>query len=67
MTKISEAKKILTKYHIKSIHPTQLAKASKQISKSLLETLQLIAFLKSGGQGMGPFPYTQRTLKGRFI
>lgn len=67
MRKISEAMSLLKKYNIKSIKPKQLVKASKELSKSLIETLQLIAFLKSGGQGMGPYPYTQRTLKGRFF
>lgn len=67
MSKTLEAKKLLDRYNIKSIKPAKLALTSKQINKSLLETLQLIAFLKSGGQGMGPYPYTQRLLKGRFV
>lgn len=63
--KIKEAKHLLDKYKIKGIKPVQLAQSSKQINKSLLSTLQLIAFLRMGAQGQGPFPYTTRALRGQ--
>lgn len=63
--KTKEAQELLRRYGLKSIKPTQLVQASNQLHKSLLETLQIIAFLKSGGQGYGPFPYTERALKGK--
>jgi hypothetical protein len=62
---VKEAKTLLQRYGLKSIKPIQLVQASKQLHKSLLETLEIIAFLKSGGQGYGPFPYTERALKGK--
>jgi len=62
--KVKEAKHLLDKYGIKAVKPTQLVKSSEQLNKSLIETLQLIAFLKSGGQGQGPFPHTLKALKG---
>jgi hypothetical protein len=64
--KTRQAKELLKKHGIKSIKPIQLAKASQQINKSLLETLKLIAFMKSG-QGYGPSPHTQRALMGKFL
>lgn len=63
--KVEEAKLLLKKYGLKSVKPVQLVQASKQLHKSLVETLQIIAFLKSGGQGQGPFPYTERALRGK--
>lgn len=63
--KVQDAKKLLDKYGLKKIKPMQLVQSSKQLNKSLLETLRTIAFLKSGGQGAGPFPYTTQALRGR--
>ena len=67
MKKVREAKKILGRFGIRSVKPTQLARASDQLNKSLIETLQIIAFLKSGGQQSGPFPHTMRALTGKYI
>ncbi len=64
---VAEAKKLLHKHNIRAVKPGQLHKISVQLNRSLMETLNIIAFLKSGGQGTGPFPYTQRALRGRFI
>lgn len=61
--KVREAKLLLDKFGVKGIKPVQLVKSSQQLNKSLIETLQLIAFLKTG-QGQGPFPYTTQALKG---
>jgi len=65
MKRVQEAKELLKKRGIKAIKPLQLAKASEQMGKSLLETLAIIAFLQSGGQGQGPFPFTERAIKGK--
>lgn len=61
--KVREAKMLLDKLGIKKVKPTQLVQAAKQLDKSLIETLQLIAYLKSGGQNAGPFPHTERALR----
>lgn len=67
MKTAKEAKELLNKYRIRSIKPMQLAMASKQLDKSLIETLQIIAFMKGQGQGFGPFPHTMRALKGKYV
>lgn len=63
--KVKEAKKLIDKYGLKRLKAPQLVQASTQLDKSLLETLQIIAYLKSGGQGAGPFPHTTEALKGK--
>jgi hypothetical protein len=63
--KTAVAKKLLDKKGIHSIKPIQLAQASTQLNKSLIETLRLIAHLKGGAQGGGPFPHTTFALKGK--
>lgn len=64
--KIQEAKQLLDKYRIKAVQPMQLVRSSEQLNKSLVETLNIIAFLRSGGQGYGPFPHTVKALKGKY-
>ena len=65
--KIKEAKELLEKHGLKKLKPNQLVQASQQMHKSLIETLQIIAFLKSGGSGYGPCPFTERALRGKRI
>lgn len=69
MTKdIQAAKKLLQENAIsnKAVPPAQLVSASNQLGKSLQQTLNLIAFLKTNGQGYGPFPQTAKALTGEY-
>ncbi len=65
---LQEARKVLKKNAIssKTIKPVQLVNVSKKLNKSLDETLNLIAFLKMGGQGYSPFPQTAKVLTGGY-
>jgi hypothetical protein len=63
--KTVQAKKLLDSYGISSIKPIQLSQAAKQLNKSLSATLRLIAELRSGEQGKGPFHHTKEALRGR--
>lgn len=50
----------------KAIKPTELVQTANQLNKSLSETLNLIAFLKTSGQGYSPFPQTAKVLTGEY-
>jgi hypothetical protein len=68
MTKntIPKAKKLLDENNITSVAPTQLVMAADQLNKSLEQTLNLIAYLRSGGQGDSQFPETAKVLTGTY-
>jgi len=66
-SKQAEAKELLDKYGIRKVSPDQLVANSNKLGKGLFETLRLIAFLRSAGQGYSPFSYTAKTLSGEYV
>mgnify|MGYP001572090303 CR=1 FL=1 len=50
----------------KLVSPQKLMKISATMQKSMDETLNLIAYLKTKGQGYGAFPQTSKTLTGKY-
>lgn len=65
---ISDAKKLLKSNGIRAnaITPAALVGAANQLNKSLEATLNLIAFLRSGGQGYSQFPQVSKVLTGEY-
>ncbi len=65
---LQAARKLLKESAIsnKAIKPTQLVTISNQLGKSLMETLNLISFLKTSGQGYSAFPQTAKVLTGEY-
>lgn len=65
---VAKARQILKKKGISSnvVTPAKLVSLSATMQKSLDETLNLIAYLKTNGQGYGAFPQTSKTLTGRY-
>lgn len=65
---VTAAKKLLDEVGVspEAIKPIELSKAANQLNKSLRITLNLIAFLKTGGQAYSPFPQTAKVLTGEY-
>lgn len=69
MTKdLAAARKLLKENAIsnQAIKPVQLVQTANQLNKTLSQTLNLIAFLKTSGQGYSPFPQTVKLLTGSY-
>jgi hypothetical protein len=68
MKDIAKAAKLLKDSGIspKAIPPVALVATANQLNKSLEQTLNLIAYLKSGGQGYSQFPQTAKLLTGEY-
>ncbi len=65
---ISAASKLLKSNGIspQAIPPAKLVMTANQLNKSLEATLNLIAYLKMGGQGYSQFPQTAKLLTGEY-
>ena len=65
---IAAAAKLLKNSGIspQAIPPTALVATANQLNQSLEQTLNLIAYLKSGGQGFSAFPQTAKVLTGEY-
>lgn len=50
----------------KLVSPQKLVKISATMQKSIDETLNLIAYLKTKGQGYSPFAQTTKALTGKY-
>ncbi len=69
LAKIKQAKQLLQQSGVSSdaVSPQQLATISDKLNQSLADTLNLIAFLKMGGSGFGPSPYTSKVVSGQYV
>lgn len=65
---IASARKLLRESGIstQAIKPVQLVQTANQLNKSLIATLNLIAYLKTSGQGYSPFSQTAKVLTGEY-
>lgn len=63
---LAEARKILKAKAVKSVSPAKLVQTAQSIGKSLDQTLDLIAYLKTSGSGYGPSPVMQKILTGKY-
>lgn len=65
---ITAAKKLLQSSGVSSqaVSPVALVATANQLNKSLEATLNLIAYLKTGGQGFSPFAQTAKVLTGEY-
>lgn len=63
---LHKAKQILDNAGITSVTPAQLVASANELNKSLEQTLNLIAFLRSGGSGYSDFPQTAKVLTGSY-
>lgn len=65
---IPAAKKLLQSSGIsnQAVSPVALVATANQLNKSLEATLNLIAYLKTGGQGFSPFAQTAKVLTGEY-
>lgn len=50
----------------KAVSPVDLVTSANQLNQSLESTLNLIAYLKTGGQGFSPFAQTAKVLTGEY-
>lgn len=63
---IHKAKKLLDSSGITTVTPVQLVQSADELNKSLEDTLNLIAYLRSGGAGYSQFPETAKVLTGQY-
>lgn len=63
---IHKAKKLLDSTGITTVSPVQLVQSADELNKSLEDTLNLIAYLRSGGAGYSQFPQTAKVLTGQY-
>lgn len=63
---IHKAKKLLDSSGITTVTPVQLVQSADELNKSLEDTLNLIAYLRSGGAGYSQFPQTAKVLTGQY-